>query len=118
MQVARTGVIAEPLPGMQHVVEGSLGQRFEARKPRHKAVKISSYRRDGGLLQNDLVEPDVGWFGCLAGLGAPRQHAAMPVVPTQQRWRDGCGLVDGFYRGRAHRDRALGSLGRNPSTTA
>src|ERR1051326_1052674 len=94
MQVARTGVIAEPLPGMQHVVEGSLGQRFDGRKPRHKAVKISPYRRDSGLLQHDLAEPDAVGIGYLAGLGAPRQRAAMPVVPTQQRWRDGCGLVN------------------------
>jgi hypothetical protein len=39
MQVARAGVVAEPLPGMQHGVERRLGQRGDIGPAREETAK-------------------------------------------------------------------------------
>ena len=85
VQVAGAGVIAEPLPGMQHLVERGRGQRANIGKARHELVKIGADRRDRRLLQHDLAEPDAVGVGRLAGRGAPGQVAAVAVVPGEQR---------------------------------
>ena len=63
VQVAGAGVIAEPLPGMQHLVERGRGQRANIGKARHELVKIGADRRDRRLLQHDLAEPDAVGIG-------------------------------------------------------
>ena len=87
VQVAGAGVIAEPLPGMQHLVERGGGQRTNIGETRHELVKIGADRRDRGLLQHDLAEPDAVGVGASAGRGAPGQVAAVAVVPGEQRRR-------------------------------
>ena len=94
VQVAGAGVIAEPLPLMQHVVERRCGKRANVGKPRHESVKIRGDRDDRGLLQHDLAEPYQIGIGALARQRAPRQIAAMAVVPGEQ-----CGRVGSRRRG-------------------
>ena len=85
VQIARAGVIAEPGPGLQHVVERRRGERLHIRPARQEFRVIRPDRLHGGLLQHDLRQPDVIGIGPLARRGAPRQMAAMPVVPGEQR---------------------------------
>ena len=66
MQVARAGVIAEPGPGLEHVVERRRGQRVDIRPARQEFRVIRPDRLDGGLLQHDLGQPDVIGIGPLA----------------------------------------------------
>ena len=89
MQIAGTGVVAKSLPGMQHLVQRSGGQRMNIGKTRDESVKIGADRRDSGLLQHDFAEPDAVGVGALAGCGAPGQVAAVAVVPCEQRRRVG-----------------------------
>ena len=89
VQIAGAGVVAESLPGVQHLVERGGGQRANIGKTRHESVKIGADRRDGRLLQHDLAEPDAVGVGALAGCGAPGQVAAVAVVPGEQRRRVG-----------------------------
>ena len=89
VQVAGAGVIAQSLPGVQHLVERGGGQRANIGAARHESVKIGADRRDRRLLQHDLAEPDAVGVGALAGRGAPRQVAAVAVVPGEQRRRVG-----------------------------
>ena len=63
VQIAGAGVVAEPLPGVQHLVERGGGQRANIGKTRHESVKIGADRRDRGLLQHDLAEPDAVGVG-------------------------------------------------------
>ena len=88
MQVAGAGVIAEPLPELQDLVERCRGERRNIGPACHESVEIwadSRYRR---LLQHDLAEPDAVGVGPDAGGGPPRQVAAVAVVPGEKR----CGI--------------------------
>ena len=89
VQVARAGVVAEPGPGLEHVVERRCGERFDIRPARQEFRVIRPDRLHGGLLQHDLGQPDVIGIGPLARRGTPRQMAAMPVVPGEQHGRIG-----------------------------
>ena len=89
MQVARSGVVAEPGPFAQHVVERGGRQIRDTRPALQEALEIAG---DGGnrrLLQHDFAEPDMVGIGPDAGRGAPGQRAAMMVVPAQQPGRQG-----------------------------
>src|SRR5215472_14512536 len=104
---------------MEHVVGRGMGEGSDGREPRHKAAKISPYRRNSGLLKHDLAEPDAIGIRRLTGLGAPGQRPAMSIEPAQQVRRDGRSVEDGLGGGRAHRrSGARHSLGRIPSTAA
>ena len=85
MQVAGARVVAEPGPELQHVVERRGGERRDGREAREEARIVRSDRLHGGLLQHDLGEPDAIRVRPLALGGAPRQHAAMAVVPGEQQ---------------------------------
>ena len=85
VQVSRAGVIAEPGPGLEHVVERRRRQRLHIRPARQEFRVIRPDRLHGGLLQHDLRQPHVVRVGPLARRGTPRQMAAMPVVPGEQR---------------------------------
>ncbi len=84
MQVARPRVVAEPGPEPQHVVERRRRERIDIRPAREEAREIRPDRFHGGLLEHDLGEPHAIRVDRLARLRAPRQHAAMAVVPGQQ----------------------------------
>ena len=88
VQVAGARVITEPLPELKYLVERCRGERRNIGPACHESVEIwadSRYRR---LLQHDLAEPDAVGVGSDAGGGAPRQRAAVAVVPKEKR----CGI--------------------------
>ena len=98
VQIAGAGVIAEAGPGLEHVVERRRRQRPEIGPARQKACVIGPDRLDRGLLQHDFGQPDAIRIGALSRRRAPRQLAAMAVVPGQQvqgprRRKRGRGLV-------------------------
>ena len=80
VQVARTAVIAEPLPCLEHLVLRSGGQRPDVGKALREAQVIVHALRDAGLLEDNLGEP---YAVRIAG-ASPRQIAAVPGVPVQQ----------------------------------
>src|SRR4029077_7346415 len=84
MEIARPRVVAQTLPGMQHVVELRQGERFDIGPALEEAREVRTDGRDRGLLQHDLAEPHAIRIGRLARQRAPRQAAAMPVVPGEQ----------------------------------
>ena len=84
VQVARAGVVAEPLPCLQHIVQRGGGQRPDIGPALEEPVEIRAGRRGHGLLQHDLAEPDAVGLRALARRRAPRQFAAMRVVPRKQ----------------------------------
>ncbi len=87
VQIARARVVAEPGPQPQHVVERRGRERVHIRPARDEAEKIGRDRLHGGLLQHDLGQPDAIRIGGLAAQRAPRQLAAVAVVPGEQRGR-------------------------------
>ena len=89
MQVARTRVVGKPGPGPQHIIERRCRQHFDIRPARRETQKVGCDRLHGRLLQHDLREPHAIGIGDLACSRPPWQHAAMPVVPGEQRMRLG-----------------------------
>ena len=76
MQVARSGVVAQPCPVMQDVVYGRISQLAQSREALHKTQVIVDHRRYLGLLQHDLADPDAIGIDLLL----PRQIVAA-VLP-------------------------------------
>ncbi len=98
MEVAGARVIAGSLPQMQHLIERRCGQCTKIGPACHELVKIGADRRHRGLLQHDFAEPHPVGIGALARGDAPRQIAALSVVPGKQSRRvrrtcngQGCG---------------------------
>src|SRR6266480_4273243 len=58
MQVARPRVVAQAAPQREHVVEVRPGERFHVREAREEALVVRNDRRDLGLLQHHLRQPD------------------------------------------------------------
>src|SRR5262249_43852859 len=90
VQVASAGVITQPLPEVQHLIERGGRQGGNNGPARHESVKIGTDGSNRGLLQHDLAEPDAVRVGALVGGSAPGENAAMPVIPFQKRpglWR-------------------------------
>ena len=58
VQIARAGIIAEPGPHPQHVVERGTAERFDVGPARQKFQEIRPHRFDAGLLQHDFRQPD------------------------------------------------------------
>ncbi len=80
MQIAGAGVVAEPGPQMQHLIERGVCQIGHGRKTRHKALKVGDNGSDLRLLQHHLGEPYfVGCFFSLPGQG----FTPVFVVPVQ-----------------------------------
>ena len=80
LQVAHPAVVAQPLPELVELFFFARRQRGNVRQGGKEALIIGQRRRDAGLLQHDLAEPDV--VG--AGVGAERQDALVLVEPFQQ----------------------------------
>ena len=85
MQVPGAGVIAQSLPGMQHRVQVRRRQVFNMWPAVEEFPIIGRYRRRGSLLQHDFADPDVIRLGLLAGLCAPREFAAVTIIPVEQK---------------------------------
>ena len=80
LQVAHPAVVAQPLPELVELFFFARRQRGNVRQGSEEALIIGQRRRDAGLLQHDLTEPDV--VG--AGVGAEGQDALVLVEPFQQ----------------------------------
>ena len=89
VQIAGAGVVAEPLPQVQDLVEGGRGERRNVRPARDELVKIRSDGRYAGLLQHDFAEPDMIGIWMTAGRYPPRQVSALAIVPGEQLLRVG-----------------------------
>ena len=86
VQVAGAGVIAEPGPVVQHLVDGGVGQRQHVGKAGHEALIVGNDRSDLGLLQHDFRDPDpVGGLLLLPGQGL----AAVELIPVQDPGGEG-----------------------------
>ena len=81
MQIARPGVISQPLPTMQNIIKFCIGKVGDGWPALQKGVKIRTDRLHSGLLQHDLAKPDVIWIGQIARFGPPRQGAMMAIIP-------------------------------------
>ena len=93
LQVARARIIAEPCPGLHHIL--GLGRRkiLNTWPAVHKEREIGFDRLHGGLLQHDFRKPHPVRVGHQAvhpicGAYPPGQGAGVPVVPGKQRGRD------------------------------
>jgi len=80
VHVSGTGVIAKPLPQLQHLLFGSIGQPFQGGEFFQKPKVIGRALLNTGLLQYHLRNPD---FVGVAGL-APRQRPFVLFVPSDQ----------------------------------
>jgi len=105
VQVTRAGVVPEPRPQVQHLIEPGVGERADVREARHEALVVRDDGRDLRLLQHDLRDPHpVG-----AALELPGQVVAPGLgMPVEQR---GCerGVLAGHPRilvaqSRSHRE--------------
>ena len=103
VQVARTGVVAETGPKMQHFVDGRSGETWQVREACHEALEIRHDRTHLGLLQHDFADPDaVG-----TAIALPRQIVTPRTrLPSDEQRSDGRGVrgihVPAVYR-RTHR---------------
>jgi hypothetical protein len=83
MQVAGARVIAEAGPQPQHIVERRCCQRANIGPAFDEPREVRRHRTHGGLLKHDLGEPYAVRVRNLAGCRAPRQNAAVAVVPGE-----------------------------------
>ena len=80
LQVAHPAVVAQTLPELVELFFFARRQRGNVRQGGEEALIVWQRRRDAGLLQHDLAEPDV--VG--AGVGAEGQDALVLAEPFQQ----------------------------------
>ena len=85
VQVARAGVVAEPRPKLENIVEACCRKRLDGRKAGQKSFEIWSDGFDRRLLQHDFGQPDAVRIAFLPVRRAPRQLAAVAIVPGEQR---------------------------------
>ena len=80
MQIARTGVVAQAGPQVQHFVQRRFSQHTHVGKTCHKALEVRDHGGNLSLLQHDLREPYL--IGGLIKL--PRQgFTAVTLVPVK-----------------------------------
>ncbi len=87
MQIAGAGVIAEPGPGFEHIVERRRRQRAQIGPARQETRVIGRDGLDRGLLQHDFGEPDairIGALGPAARATAARGDAGR--TRRAKRW--------------------------------
>ena len=89
LQVARTRVVTESGPQVQHFVGLGVGKIAHRGKARHETLVVADDRADLRLLQHDLGDPDTIRRAVLL----PRQVlASVTLMPAQERRRKkGCG---------------------------
>ena len=100
MQVAGACVVAKAGPELEHILQRGRGKLCDGRKAREEARIVGSDRLHGGLLQHDLGEPDAIRVCAFAFPCAPRQHAAVAVVPAQQIGGIGTAFWGGAFAAR------------------
>ena len=82
MQIARTRVVAEAGPQVQHFIDGRGSERAHVGKALHEALVVAEHGRDLRLLQHDLRHPHAIRRRVLL----PRQMlAAGAIEPGEER---------------------------------
>ncbi len=99
VQIARPGIVTEPRPHPQHIIERGGSKRRDTRPSCGEFLEIRTNRFHGGLLQHDLRQPHAIWIGALTGQRTPRQLTAMPVIPGEQQ-RSALASIPRFFWGR------------------
>ena len=84
MEVSRAGVVPEPLPRLQDVVDRRRGKGTHIGKFQEKAVVVGSDGFDPCLLEHDLRDPDPIRIPGLP----PRHRTGLRPEPAQQRCGD------------------------------
>ena len=84
VEVAGPGVVAEPLPLVQHVIELRFGESRERGPSGDEPPEIPVDGRHGGLLKHDFADPDPIRVRRRAGRRSPGQVAPVAVVPGEQ----------------------------------
>lgn len=80
VKVARSRIITQPFPQLEHIVERRLCQRLRRRKALGESLKVWYNCNHLCLLQHRLADPDAVW---VARLGSPRQVAQVARCPSQ-----------------------------------
>ena len=78
MEVARSGIVPQPLPAEQHIVLIYLSKRTQIGKTAHKTQIIVHTLRDTRLLKDYLADP----YTIRVCRITPRQYAMVLVVPA------------------------------------
>ena len=81
LEVAGAGVIAEAGPSRHDALLRRRREGLHGGEAFEKAQEVRFDRRDRGLLQHHLGQPDPIGVRSFPRQGAPREDAAMPVVP-------------------------------------
>ena len=81
VQIPSPGVISQSLPGMEHFIQGRMGQIFHRGPQGDKFLEISLHGPHGRLLQHDLADPHVIRIRRLSQGRPPRQLPMMLIVP-------------------------------------
>jgi hypothetical protein len=74
VEVARPRVVPQARPRGEHVVERGVRERRHRREPGHPTLPVRDHRRDPGLLQHDLADPDR-----IRVAGAPPRQIALDL---------------------------------------
>ena len=85
VQVAGASIVAKARPGGEHILQRRDGERRDGGEAGYEPFIVRDRRRNGGLLQHDLAEPDMVRIGDLARCRAPGQRPPMAVIPGEQR---------------------------------
>ena len=84
LQQARAAVIPQPLPQLAQLVRVAGGKGGGVRQFGHKTLVIGQRRRDAGLLEHDLADPDM----ICRRLLPERQEPSIQFKPLDQRFAD------------------------------
>ena len=80
VEIPRPGVVAEPLPGVEHIRLAGRGERLEAGETGEPALEVGDDRGDLRLLEHELRDEDRVRIG-----GAPPREIATIAPETRQR---------------------------------
>lgn len=84
VKVPGAGVVARPLPELQHLRERRVRQGPNVGKARDEPLVVGGRLGDPGLLQEDLGDPDA----VRVAVDPPGKGAAVPLEPVEERARE------------------------------
>ena len=85
LQVARAAVVAEPLPQLEQLVLGRVGQRADVGQRFEKPLVVADDRLDAGLLEHDLRHPHMIGFAVAPPRQIPLRRGKPRHKPRGQR---------------------------------
>ena len=78
MKLPCAPIVSEPSPKLIDFIELRSGKRLDVRETKQKLLEVWDYRRDLGLLQHALADPDMVRIAC----ASPRKIAMFSAVPS------------------------------------